>query len=132
MSRSGYSDDCNGWELIMWRGAVASAIRGKRGQAFLREMLDALDALPVPRLIKHDLARDGEYCAIGSVGRRRGLDMSELDPEEPEQIAGAFGVACALVQEIEFLNDDWDETPEKRFVRMRAWVIEQIATGINP
>lgn len=35
MSRSGYSDDCYGWELICWRGAVNSAIKGKRGQSFL-------------------------------------------------------------------------------------------------
>jgi hypothetical protein len=37
MSRSGYSDDLENWSLIRWRGAVASAIRGRRGQAFLRE-----------------------------------------------------------------------------------------------
>jgi hypothetical protein len=47
MSRSGYSDDHSEWDLIRWRGAVASAIRGKRGQAFLRELLVALDAMPV-------------------------------------------------------------------------------------
>ena len=34
MSRSGYTDECDGWELVRWRGAVNSAIRGKRGQAF--------------------------------------------------------------------------------------------------
>jgi hypothetical protein len=50
MGRAGYSEDCDGWALIRWRGAVTSAIRGKRGQAFLREMLDALDALPVKRI----------------------------------------------------------------------------------
>lgn len=44
MSRSGYNDDCDGWALIRWRGAVNSAINGKRGQAFLRELVAALDA----------------------------------------------------------------------------------------
>jgi hypothetical protein len=37
MSRSGYSDDYGDdepWQLIMWRGAVASAFRGRRGQPF--------------------------------------------------------------------------------------------------
>ena len=29
MSRSGYTDECDGWELVRWRGAVNSAIRGK-------------------------------------------------------------------------------------------------------
>ena len=46
MSRHGYSDDCdNEWRAIMWSGAVKSAIKGKRGQAFLKELLAALDAL---------------------------------------------------------------------------------------
>lgn len=57
MSRSGYSDDYDGdnWDLIRWRGAVTSAIRGKRGQAFLREALAALDAMPEKQLIAGDL-----------------------------------------------------------------------------
>jgi len=41
MSRSGYSDDCEGSELAMWRGQVASAKRGKRGQRFFRELVAA-------------------------------------------------------------------------------------------
>ena len=46
MSRSGYTDDMEDmWQHICWRGAVASAIRGRRGQAFLREMLAAMDAI---------------------------------------------------------------------------------------
>ena len=76
MSRSGYSvdGDLDHWQLIRWRGAVNSAMNGKRGQAFLRELLDALDALPEPKLIDHDLVRyDGStdtnlFCALGAVG----------------------------------------------------------------
>jgi hypothetical protein len=43
------------WSHIRWRGAVASAIRGGRGQAFLREMLAAMDAMPVKRLVANEL-----------------------------------------------------------------------------
>jgi len=32
------------------------------------------------------------------------------------------------VAEIMFVNDDWQETPEQRWQRMREWVAEQIAT----
>ena len=132
MGRSGYSEDCDGWELIRWRGAVTSAIRGKRGQSFLREMLTALDALPQKRLIADQLEEAGEVCAIGSVGKLRGMDMSKLDPDFPERIADAFGVSGALVQEIESINDDdfsWggDLTPEKRFEVVRKWVQNQLA-----
>jgi hypothetical protein len=131
MSRSGYSDDCDDNSCWLYRGAVKSAIEGRRGQAFLKEMLAAMDALPEPKLIESELEADGAVCAIGSVGRARGLDMKGLDPEDPEGVAAKFGVAPALVREIVFENDDeWfstgRETPEHRFNRMRAWVVNHI------
>lgn len=133
MSRSGYSDDCDdNWELIKWRGQVASATRGKRGQAFLRELIAALDAMPEKRLIAHDLRRNGEVCALGSVGVRRGIDLDALDPEEYGAIAAAFGIAHQLVQEIEWENDEggYDDTPEQRWQRMRDWACRHLrATG---
>jgi hypothetical protein len=127
--RSGYSEDCDGWELIRWRGAVASAIKGKRGQEFLREMLAALDALPDKRLIAHELQQDGEVCAIGSVGLARKVDMSTVDPEDYDGVASVFGVAPALVREIESVNDEWlgyRATPEERFKTVRRWVEKQL------
>jgi hypothetical protein len=129
MSRSGYSEDCDGWELIRWRGAVASAIKGKRGQALLREMLAALDAMPEKRLIAHEFEKDGDVCALGSVAKQRGVDVSAIDPEDYEGVASSFGVAEALVREIEYVNDDWigsRESDEKRFQVVRKWVAEQI------
>lgn len=138
MSRSGYVDDYDeGNYLNLWRGSVKRAIRGRRGQNFLREMLTALDALPEKRLIARELAQDSEVCAIGSVGLARQVDMTTLDPEEPEQIAKAFGIAPALVREIEYINDEdgpspWDcskETPEQRYERVRLWVVNHITKG---
>lgn len=124
MSRSGYSDDCDCWDLICWRGAVKSAIKGQRGQAFLREMAEALDALPVKRLIKNELESGGEVCAIGAVGRARGINMKDVDPEDRERVAGLFGIAPALAAEVVSMNDDgwYEDTPEKRYERMRQWV----------
>lgn len=130
MSRSGYNEDSDDqWALIRWRGVVASAIRGKRGQAFLREMLAALDAMPNKRLIAHDLISDGEVCAIGSVGVKREIDLSALDPDDYDTIAGSFGIASPLVQEIEWMNDEayGYATPEQRWQHIRAWVAGAIA-----
>lgn len=127
MSRSGYSDDCE--NVAMWRGAVASALRGRRGQAFLKEMLAAFDALPAPRLIENDLAREGEVCAIGAVGKARGIDMSRIDPEDHDTVACSFDIAHAMACEIMYMNDEFEwkkETPEERFSRMRKWVAAQI------
>lgn len=129
MSRSGYSDDCQDWALICWRGAVASAIRGNRGQAFLEEMLHAMATLPERKLISHDLEAGGSVCALGAVGKARGIDMKDLDPEDRDQIAKVFGIAPALAAEIVYMNDEanWRiETPEQRFERMRAWIEEQL------
>lgn len=114
MSRSGYTDDCDdNWRLIMWRGAVNSALRGKRGQAFLREALAALDALPEKALASESLATaDGEFCTLGAVGRLRGIDMAALDPEDYTEVAKAFGISEAMAREIVYENDEivdeWD------------------------
>lgn len=129
MSRSGYSDydDYSGnpeWARIRWRGAVHSALCGKRGQAFLRELKDALDQLEAKRLIADDLVRDGEVCALGAVARARGVDLSGVDPEDYETVAGTLGVAPAMAQEIMWLNDElYDrKTPEERYRLMKKWV----------
>lgn len=53
MSRSGYTSECE--NFAMWRGRVASATRGKRGQSFFRALLAALDAMPEKSLITHAL-----------------------------------------------------------------------------
>lgn len=128
VSRSGYSDDLETWSLICWRGAVKKAITGKRGQALLREMLMALDAMPAKRLISRDLANEGEVCALGAVAAARGLDVSAVDPEDRDTVAGVFNIAPALAAEIVYENDEtWTgETPEERYARMRAWVVANL------
>lgn len=106
MSRSGYSDDCEDqWGLIRWRGAVNSAINGKRGQAFLREALAALDAMPEKRLVTDELQADGDFCTLGVVGAARGLQLEKIDTEDWQQLSHEFGISEALAREIMFEND---------------------------
>lgn len=134
MSRACYSDgdDNPDYPLALWRGAVLSAIRGKRGQAFLRELLAAMDAMPEKRLIADKLVDGEQVCAIGTVGRARGIKMDWIDPESYDVIAGQFGISEALVREIEYENDEGGlyslngETPEQRWVRVRKWVEKEI------
>ena len=130
MSRSGYTDDyAEQWQFIMWRGAVHSAIHGKRGQAMLKELLAALDAMPTKELIAHDLECNGQYCALGVLGTQRGIALTALDPEDQTQVAQKFGIARALACEIVYMNDEgaWGkETPTQRWVRMRAWIASQV------
>jgi len=132
MSRSGYSDDINNWDMIRWRGMVASATRGQRGQKFFKDLLTALDEMPVKELIAEELETvdTGEVCAIGCLGKKRGVDMKALDPQEPDAVAKVFDIAPCLAQEIVYENDEgaWRETPAERWTRMRKWVQKQIKT----
>lgn len=122
MSRSGYSDDyeyCN-----LWAQTVKRAIEGKRGQAFLRELIEALDALQVKSLIDENLITDtGEVCALGAVGKSRGLQMAGLDPTDPERMGQIFGISTALAKEIVYQNDEWHSfrNGADRWKHMRQW-----------
>lgn len=147
MSRAGYSDDLDNWQWIKWRGQVASAIRGKRGQAFLRELLAALDSLPEKKLVAQEFEAEGAVCALGSVARQRGVDLSQFDPEDyevGERIGAALGIAQQLAREIMYENDEfrlWDpgvgriKDPDReaaaRWEHMRAWVVKHLRTPEN-
>ena len=136
MSRSGYNDDCGGWSLICWRGAVNSALKGKRGQAALREIGEAMDAMPIKELAADSLvSTDGQFCTLGALGSARGMPLEQLQPDDPEGVAEKFGIATAMVREIVYENDEcgpWlpypqKETPAARWQRMRKWVDSNIA-----
>ena len=129
MSRSGYIEDYEDiWGMIRWRGAVKSAICGKRGQKALREILAALDAMPVKRLASGSLiTEEGEYCTLGILGAHKGIALETIDPEDYNMVAKEFDIATALAREIVYENDEiWKETPESRWHRMREWVVSNI------
>ncbi len=131
MSRSGYCDDIDQQDLAMWRGRVTSAMRGKRGQVLLREMLEALDAMPVKELVYHDLVSDSGVCALGAVGRHKKLpEIETIDPEDHASLSKMFNVAECMIQEIEAMNDEGSYELEaasaKRWERMRKWVAKNI------
>ncbi len=127
MSRHEYTDDCDDDPLAFgrWRAQVASAIRGRRGQKLLRDLRDALDAMPEKKLIAEELVTvDGQVCALGAVGRARGVCMTGIDPEDSGKVAGLFDIAEPLAREIAYENDEYypRQTPEQRWEYMRAWV----------
>ena len=102
MSRHGYSDDLDQWDLIKWHGQVASAIRGKRGQKLLVDLVRALDAMPEKELIASKLVTiDGEVCALGAVGQLRGTEMPILDSK-----GGYVDGAGCVVENISCCNND--------------------------
>ena len=126
MSRVEYGDDCE--HMWLYQQHTDAAINGRRGQAFLREIVDALDALPAKRLAANVLVgTDGEVCAMGAVAIARGLDTSGIEDTDHDAVAKALGIAPRLAMEIAYLNDDDDsEMDEHRFARMRAWAVRRI------
>lgn len=131
MSRSGYSDECDTAELNLWRGAVESALRGKRGQALLADLVAGLDAMPVKRLVSNELVTaDGEFCSLGVVACQRNIihEIKTLDPEDCAEVAKTFGIARALAAEVVFMNDEYfsSETPETKWSRMRDWAVSKL------
>ena len=135
MSRAGYTEDGEDqWATIRWRGQVASALRGKRGQAFLRELIAALDALPEKKLTAGELvADDGAVCALGAAGLKRGADMAPLDPYDSDTLADVFGIAHQMIREIEYMNDEvWFETGEGRWRGMRNWAERHLIEWETP
>ncbi len=132
MSRSGYTDEYDSYsELTMYRGQVQSAMRGKRGQKFFRDLVAALDSLPERRLIRNELATEEGVCALGALALLRGVALPELDHEDDNdshRLAPVFDIASQLAAETMYMNDERNEfgTPEQRWERIRDWAARHI------
>lgn len=136
MSRSGYSDDFDEeiWSVILWRGAVAKATKGKRGQKLLQDLLLALESMPEKQLISGELRSKDGVCALGALGQIRGMDLERLNPEDRDAVSSAFGVAPALIAEITYMNDEfYHKSNEERYEFMVQWVRKQLVVqNVSP
>ena len=71
--------------------------------AFLRDLLAALEALPDKRLVAGNMERSGDVCAIGALGKARGVDMlgyplpmqTPMDRRRSPPTTGRIGPAVA-------------------------------------
>jgi hypothetical protein len=79
--------------------------------------------MPEKRLISNELRKEGEVCALGAIGAERGIKLEELDPEDYDVVADAFGISSPLAQEIVYQNDEYCKryTPEERWSHIHAW-----------
>lgn len=165
MSRSGYSEDYGEdfpGQLELYRANVERSIGSKAGQARLRELRDALLALPEKRLAGDVFApASGEACALGVWAKQYIPDAEEVrrfdgDDDDTATLLKPFGWPRLVVKDLVYANDgenyvyeehlgphrwpqsysyrsDWpllhgrDETDEERYVRVLAWVEDNIA-----
>jgi hypothetical protein len=138
-------------QFALWDANVRRSLRGKAGQLALRELEQALLAMPEKRLIKDELVdADGDVCAVACYARHKGLDLSQFDPEEEsDEVGVAAGMPRLVAWKLVALNDVvldtvWevahgpvqrgfgtykggvahvrDMTPEERYERVLAWV----------
>lgn len=140
------SDGCQDFpgQLELYRANTERAIKGKRGQAFLRELEAALLALPEKRLAEGGFICAGEVCALAALalhrkcaeGKTRSEALMLIDEElgasdDPGFIAAKMKTSFNLAWEIMYLNDDeyrfGEMTPELRYEAMLKWVRKEIA-----
>ncbi len=136
MSRHGYNEDdggCDDYELSFgrFRAQVASATRGKRGQAFFVALVQSLDALPEKSLVKGELqTSEGAVCALGALAKYKGIDVSDVDTEDHASLGVTFSIASQLAQEVMYENDEargpGGVTGEIRWQRVRDWAVRQL------
>lgn len=132
MSRSGYVDYDELDDPLAqgrWRQAVKCAVKGKRGQALLKDLLEALDAMQDKRLYLGSFATaDGEFCTLGVLGAKRGTKMDDLGDEndcDPRLVGHRFGIAPAMASELMYLNDEY-------LVAEWRWVDVEICGPVRP
>ena len=150
MDRAGYTEDFDDEDgalrLGRWRGCVASATRGKRGQKFLKLALKALDQMQDKRLAANTfgVGEGGCMCLMSSIATETGRaavlsDVARAghvdewgycdDPVYAHGLlADAFDSASPLSQELVHLNDEGPrhETPHQRWQRMRRTISQMV------
>jgi len=103
-------------QFALWQGNCQRSLKGKAGQAALRELEAALLALPDKRLIAHKMIdHEGDVCAIGALAKHKGRDLlsepnvyedGEFDGDgEMEEIGMELGMPRLVAWKVVELND---------------------------
>lgn len=113
--------------LPAFKASISRAVNSTGGQAMLKNLLSALDAMPYPRLIGGVFEFDCDYCAIGALGKAAGLNVAKFSTEKLPELAATFGCPLVLIDVIMKTNDEGRrELPAQKWSRMRDWTAHQI------
>lgn len=143
MSRFWEGESDNPLDWGRYEAAKRSTLRGRRGQAFLRKLIAALDALPKPELSEGALAdrATGCVCALGAVALAQGDSFDDLAQDDgnwsPEDIATWYDISPTLANEVIIENDDWRdgnsaEIRQSRWRHVRAWAVRHLQDATAP
>jgi hypothetical protein len=143
MSRINVSEDCDEFPNAaeLWHANIQRSLAGRKGQAILRELRDALLALPQKRLIDEYVANEqGEVCTVGALllerrvraGEDREAALADLAKVEDytDSYAADKGVPKILAWWFAYVNDYELRhlTPEDRYAHVLRDVESRIAS----
>lgn len=121
-------------QCALYQANCDRSVHGKQGQKSLRELEQALLALPDKRLIADELeTQEGEVCAIGALKRFKGIEHVQHDPEvDMDMIGVELGMPRLVAWSVVALNDhEYDYmTPEQRYTAMLNWVQHQLRPSV--
>lgn len=153
MSRDWDGDDYDdNWALNMgrWERNKRTVLVSKRGQGWLRDLEEALLAMPDKRLCEGLATEHVEgytlygqpiltpmVCAVGQLALHKGaatfdrlLEDSWDGREATLEIAEHMGMAYTLAWLIGEWNDRHDASPEARYERVLGWVRDRLSQMI--
>jgi hypothetical protein len=117
MTRSGYTDDFGDdypGQMELYRANVRRSILSAKGQARLKELRDALEAMPEKRLVANVFLEPDNACALGIWARaHRGanavldaaVDGFNGDDHETADLLRQFGWPKLVVLDLIYQND---------------------------
>ena len=131
-----------------WTRNMKVAPGSKNGQRYLRELKAALEAMPLRRLLRGELAgyapgNEELVCALGAFAMYKGTSFNDLDAYQGAdgsiELAQAHGMTQTLAYMVGIENDRtrWDvaarslrpESPEQTWQRMYDWTCSLIKSS---
>ncbi len=116
-------------------GALKVAIRGKRGQKLMLDIVRALDALPKKELGSDVFEDSCAVCTLGAVAKYRGQTLRDHNPmvyegeaeeADAKAVSERMDIAPSLAREVMYENDiPWGSDAE-RWESMRNWAISRM------
>lgn len=92
-------------QTALWNANIERSIKGKKGQAVLRDLREALLELPQPRLINGYIAAGNEVCAVGALVLKRRVSKGEARGEVLKELERLVKPYCECSHSIDEHED---------------------------
>lgn len=148
MSRVDYNEWDDEWGHLhtgRWERNSRAVLASKRGQTALRDLREALIALPLKRLAADTFCEvddkgNVEACVLGAFALHKGIDPQRLSGlngvdanETADWATGALGLTFTLAWNLVDMNDEkyGSYTPEQRYEAFVLWLNKVIVSEVQ-